>query len=130
MKKIEELEKKLSELQNELDELKKQPEKRYPKSKWVELWQYNNNALLISGLPFNNKYLLFAALVETCKEWNRIDEFVPEYDDQRTTIKNFSGTVFISTGILNGAIMLIDYTTAQLFLDTFRNELEQVKDLL
>jgi hypothetical protein len=135
--KIEELEKRLAEIKDELILLKMRPASdKYPVSRWIQKWRdttladYENTQFSLFGLNFSKDYMMFAALVETCNEWNSIDEYKPKYDDTRTVIKNFNDTVFISTGLVNGALMFRDYQTAQLFHDTYRTELEQVKHLL
>lgn len=129
--KIEELEKRLEEIQNELSLIKKQPTvQKYPKSEWIELWS-NTFFTSIGGL--DSKYLLFAALVETCKEWNRIDEFVPDWSNNsnKWCVRNIKNKIIVD-GWLNTShpIYLKDRDTAELFLDTYRTELEQVKHLL
>lgn len=81
-----------------------------------------------------NKYETFIRLVETCKEWNRIDGFEADWDDFFTVkwcILNDKNRITID--FLRGSSRPLHFehrSTAELFLNTFREEIELVKDLI
>jgi hypothetical protein len=83
-------------------------------------------------IDFLNDLLLFGQLVQTCQEWNKIDGFEPTIGkDMGTLVVRRSG-IEANGGswAVNKVLAFKDEKTAQLFLSTFKNELEQVKHLL
>ena len=131
MKKIEELEQKLAELQNEIDKLKTATGNKYP-MKLVDLGTWN--CIGYDKLFDFKKYKTFAQLVETCREWNRIDDFVPDWENDGQPKYG----IFYASGKLGSlyaekmsySLHFMSHETAQLFLNTYRTEIEQVKHLL
>lgn len=129
MKKIEELEQKLAELLEEISQLKQQQNNRYP-MKLIDLGLWT--AIGSRNYDFN-KYLKFAELVETCREWNRIDG-LPDLDSgirkYGVVYRSAEGIITGSTGYSSYPLHFQDRDTANLFLETFRTEIESVKDLI
>ena len=122
---------KIAALEAEIQMLQQQS--KYPKSKLMELWVCESKILTINGQYFSKKYLIFAALVETCKEWNKIDGFEPDWNSNtpKYQVKNESNKLSITHfWYYSSPIYFKTQETAQLFLDTYRAELEQVKDLI
>ena len=129
--KIKELEQKLAELQEEISQLKQQPKNQYP-MKLIDLGSWNT---IGAGNKFDLlKYNQFARLVETCREWNRIDGFVPDWMDSRqeknVIICEQANLDIYSISLTQCPLYFSTHETAKLFLETFRTELESIKYLL
>ena len=99
----------------------------------MELWACDSKILTINGQYFDKKYVIFAALIETCKEWNMIDDFKPDLDSDKEKVCICLAENKVQVGFATTAsrpLCFENTQTAQLFLDTYRTELEQVKDLI
>ena len=122
----------LNKLQNSIEDLSAEPSSsKYP-MKLVELgtWVTGGHDRIFEL----NKYKIFARLVETCREWNRIDGFVPDWTDSFGTKfciyhANSDLSIFCIS-ITSRVLYFKTKQTAQLFLDTFRTEIESVKELI
>jgi hypothetical protein len=79
-----------------------------------------------------SKYQLFIHLVETCKEWNRIVGFKPDWKINNYYCVSDVPCHGLGVYLLTGPRVLHfrDERTAELFLKTFRDEIELVKDLI
>ena len=123
----------LYEAQDRLIKLKAQPlSSKYPMRLWpIDLYY---TVLFIAGRRIDSKYIMFFCLVETCREWNRIDGFVPDWTNEsqkKNVIKCEQVTLNIySISFTQCPLYFSTRETAQLFLDTFRTEIESVKELI
>jgi hypothetical protein len=80
-----------------------------------------------------SKYQLFIRLVETCKEWNRIAGFEADWGGgfAKYVIKFFDNEIYTDVSLYNSfPLHFKNIETAELFLYTFRDEIELVKDLI
>ena len=83
--------------------------------------------------PIISKHHLFARLVETCKEWNKIDGFEPDWNSDKEKVCICYAENKVQVGFATTAsrpLCFKNTQTARLFFDTYRTELEQVKDLI
>jgi hypothetical protein len=80
----------------------------------------------------SKKYITFIALVETCKEWNRIDGFEADWsDDGYYCISDtYSEGLGVYCEVDPRVLHFKDEEAAELFLKTFRYKIELVKDLI
>ena len=82
-------------------------------------------------IKFEYKLVLFGQLVQTSLEWNRIDGFENKCGNQKFCLYNYKNNIGIEVLTdTNNPIAFKDRKTAELFIETFRTELEQVKELL
>lgn len=92
--------------------------------------EYPTGLQIVSGDLLANS-IKFARLVETSRVWNKIDGFENKCGIGKWgfgNINNMVDTVF--TNKTNIPIGFKDRLTCRLFYDTFRAELEEVKELL
>jgi len=79
----------------------------------------------------NIQLILFGRLVQTCREWNKIDGFENKCGISKVCLLNINNNVRSAALEETGKpIAFKDHKTAELFIKTFRTELEQVKELL
>ena len=122
----------LCKLQNFIEDLSAEPSSsKYP-MKLVDLgtWEAESD----DHIFLHYAYKTFARLVETCREWNKVDGFVPEWTNS-TQIKNVIvcdqvNLSIYSVSLTSCPLYFSTRETAQLFLDTFRTEIESVKELI
>ena len=123
----------LCNLQNRIEDLSAQPlSSKYPMRLWP--MELKHTDLFIAGRSIHSKYFTFIRLVETCREWNKVDGFVPDWTNN--TQRKYC--IFLQYGELAINEQLVTYRvlyfsrreTTQLFLDTFRTEIESVKELI
>ena len=88
-----------------------------------------NNSFITE--KFGQDLLLFGQLVQTCREWNKIDGWENKWNEYKGVIICTNNCVAIHAVYnISTPIAFKDEKTAELFLSTFRTELEQVKELL
>ena len=100
------------------------------------------NRQLDDGIYFNSclskeqvkEIIAFIKLLALVKEWNEIDEFVPDWWDDNVTksvITNWEEKVLCGNSVMQVTPFVFkDDKTAELFLDTFIDLLKQCKNII
>ena len=100
------------------------------------------NRLLTDGIYFDSclsreqvkEVVAFIKLLALVKEWNKIDEFVPDWSDNKfgkSIIINLEGEVLCGHSLMRVTPFVFkDDKTAELFFNTFRDLIEQCKNLI
>ena len=115
-----------------LNEIKAQPlSSKYPKE-LVELgtWEAESD----DHIFLHYAYKTFAQLVETCREWNRIDGFVPDWGNEsqkkNVIVCDQVNLNIFSVSFSSCPLYFSTRETARLFLDTFYVQIQNVKELI
>ena len=94
-------------------------------------YYYNSNIILSKQRA--KEYLAFAQLIALRDKWNEIDEFEPDWSDSniKYCIILSTNEIIVSTDIYRSrALSFGKRETAYFFANTFRNLIEQSKNLI
>ena len=98
------------------------------------IWWYEKRGSILVTTKYLEKLSILDRLLIARDKWNEIDGFVADYSNRYT--KKYSLQVWgekIQVNIafeLNSKFTFNTRETAQLFLDTFRKELEEIKEFI
>lgn len=96
--------------------------------------KYTKELIYPNFINSTSDYYLFFKLVETCKEWNRIDGFVADWSDSnqfKLSVECSNNELRIESWIFTSKPLYFKTKeTAELFIETFKEEIEQVKHLI
>lgn len=115
----------------------KEKEKKYP----IHLSQISNYSILydfdsitLTGFAHAGKLAILAGLLELRDAWNKIDGFAVDWADaiqKKHSIIFYSNEIATDTCFSRGSTLYFgSRETRDLFLETFRDKIESVKELL